>query len=359
MRLRRSRPDGPGFLRVRRGRGFSYVTSDGETVTDEETLARIKALVIPPAWRDVWICPYPNGHLQAVGVDAAGRKQYLYHEQWRRERDEVKFDRVLEMAARLPEFRAQIAADLEPPGLERRRVEAVALGLIDRGVFRVGGEEYAQENGTRGMATLLRAQVTVSGAEMTFDYIAKSGIRRRVRIEDPALARAVRALKRSRAESARLLTYRCPDGAYRELHAEEINARFKELVGEECSAKDLRTWQGTVLAAVGFGAIAPPTSQRARNKAIRAVMVDVSNALGNTPAIAKSSYVDPRVVAAFEEGATIAAAMRRADRVTDLTEQQQIIDRAVIRLITAQQKRARRAARAVRAGVARQARAAA
>lgn len=332
MRLRRSRPYGPGIRRIARGRGFSYVGDSGEPVADADTLERIRGLVIPPAWRKVWICPHPNGHIQAVGVDVAGRRQYLYHERWRRERDEEKFDRVLDLARRLPELRAQLEADLGVRGLPRRRVEALAISLVDRGVFRVGGEEYAEENGTRGVATLLRDQVRVAGDEMVFDYIAKGGIRRRVRVRGPALARAVRALRRRRTGTRRLLVYRDDAGCH-ELHAEEINARFKELTSPECSVKDLRTWQGTVLAAAGFGSARRPESQRGRRRVEREIFQQVADALGNTPAVARDSYIDPRVVEAFENGATIHAALRRANRADADEEQTAIIERAVIRLL--------------------------
>ncbi|MEV0246812.1 DNA topoisomerase IB [Nocardia sp. NPDC050712] len=337
MRLRRSTPYGPGIRRVGRGRGFSYATVAGERVTDAETLDRIRALVIPPAWREVWICPHLNGHIQAVGVDAAGRRQYLYHERWRHDRDEEKFDRVLELAAGLPVVRERIHADLRRTGLDRERVTAVALGLVDRGVFRVGGESYAEENGTRGVATLLREQVRLSGDEMQFDYLAKGGIRRRVRIADPDLAGAIRSLRRSRSGSQRLLVYR--QGArYGELHAEDINDRFRELAECDCSAKDLRTWHGTVLAAAGFAAADRPDSRRARQAVEREVITNVAAALGNTPAVARESYVDPRVLEAFERGSTISAAVRRAAAADSDQESQRIVERAVIRLLRGARK---------------------
>ncbi|WP_280253262.1 DNA topoisomerase IB [Nocardia abscessus] len=304
-RLRRSSPYKGGVERVRRGRGFSYRTVDGEPV-DEATVERIRGLAIPPAWRKVWICPHEHGHIQAVGVDAAGRRQYLYHEQWRKDRDEEKFDRVLALAARLPEIRAQVREDLALRGSVRRRVEAVAIDLVDRGVFRVGGEEYAEENGTRGVATLLREHVHVAGEQMHFDYVAKGGIRRRVSVRDPLLAKAVRTLLRSKSDSDRLLVYR-DGGRYGELRADDINLRFRELAACECSVKDLRTWQATVLAAAAFGSIERPPGHRARKHAIREVMDEVAAALGNTPAVAQASYVDPRVVTAFEDGTTVAA----------------------------------------------------
>ncbi|MFI6166537.1 DNA topoisomerase IB [Nocardia sp. NPDC051052] len=332
MRLRRSTINGSGLTRVRRGRGFSYTTTDGAAVTDDETLDRIKALVIPPAWRKVWISPHPNGHVQAVGTDAAGRRQYLYHEQWRRERDEEKFDRVLELAARLPEVRRQVRADLSSKGLSRRRAEAVAIELLDRGVFRVGGEAYAEEHGTRGVATLLRTQVRLSGDEMLFDYPAKGGIRRRVSIREPLVAKTIRALQRCGSDSPRLLVYRNGSG-YRELHADDINLRFKELACCECSAKDLRTWQATVLAAADFASVERPASIRGRKAVVKKVMEDVATALGNTPTVARNSYVDPRVVTAFENGSTIAAALRRARRADSDDARRELVDQAVIRLL--------------------------
>lgn len=219
---------------------------------DDATLERIRALAIPPAWRKVWICPHENGHIQAVGVDAAGRRQYLYHEQWRKDRDEEKFDRVLALAARLPEIRARVRDDLAVRGLARRRVEAVAFDLVDR------GEEYAEEHGTRGVATLLREQVRVSGERMFFDYVAKGGIRRQVSVRDQLLAKAVRALLRARTSSDRLLVYRDD---------------------------------------------------------------------------ARASYVDPRVVTAFENGTTVAAALRRASRADSADAEREVIDRAVIRML--------------------------
>lgn len=332
MRVRRSNPSGPGIRRVRRGRGFTYQDADGNRVTDEAVLARIDELVIPPAWRKVWICPHPDGHIQAVGIDAAGRRQYLYHQRWREERDEEKHDRVLAMAARLPAWRDQVQADLTERGVGRRRAEAVALRLLDRAVFRVGGEEYAAENGTYGVATLLRSHVRLRDTALTFDYPAKGGIRRVVTVDDADLATAVRALRRVRRGPGRLLVYRDGD-AIRELHANDVNARFKELAGEDCSAKDLRTWGATVLAAAAFAEHDVPGSRRGRARVEAAVMRAVSEELGNTPAVARASYVDPRVVRAWAEGRTIRAALRRAGKCGDPDESRAVVERAVIRLL--------------------------
>ena len=184
--------DRPGLTRLRRGGGFSFVGPNGATVTDEETLARVRALTIPPAWTDVWICADPMGHLQAVGTDAAGRRQYLYHERWQQERAEEKFDRVLELSVRLPEWRAQIAKDLRRRGLERDRVLALALQLLDRGYFRAGGEQSAEEFEHYGLATLLCEHVTLRNGSVVFEYPAKSGVQRNVEIDDPEVVRGLR-----------------------------------------------------------------------------------------------------------------------------------------------------------------------
>src|SRR5215475_9824603 len=201
MRLRRSAVDGPGLRRVRRGRGFGYRDDSGVTVTDLSTLQRIQDLVIPPAWKKVWICPYPNGHIQAVGTDAAGRRQYIYHQQWHDERNEEKFDRVLEMSAALPDMRRRITADLHRRGLERDRVLALALHLLDLGYFRAGSEQYAEEHNSYGMATLLCEHVTLQKQAVEFDYPAKSGVRRTLLIEDSDVVRSVRSLLRDRSRS--------------------------------------------------------------------------------------------------------------------------------------------------------------
>jgi DNA topoisomerase I len=335
MRLRRSTVGGQGFRRLRRGRGFCYV-SNGEArqepLRDAETLERIDALVIPPAWKNVWICPYPNGHIQAVGTDAAGRRQYLYHERWHAERAEEKYDRTLSLAKRLPEWRAGLQADLRARGLQRDRVLAVAQYLIDQGYFRAGGEEYAQDNGSFGLATLLRDHVRLRRDCVEFDYPAKSGVRRTVSLEDPLVLRAVRSLLRAETRIPRLLVYRTADG-WCEVHADDLNARFRELVGEEFSVKDLRTWHGTVLAAEEFAAAREPTSKTARRREEAAVMRAVAEELGNTPAVARSSYVDPRVVSAYEQGITIGPALRRAKRERTALRRRNLVERATARMI--------------------------
>jgi DNA topoisomerase I len=335
MRLRRSTVGGPGFRRVRRGHGFCYVAGQGarrNSVDDPEALARIEALVIPPAWKNVWICPYPNGHIQAVGTDAAGRRQYLYHERWQAERSEEKYDRALNLSKHLPDWRVRLVTDLRSRGLGRDRALALAQHLIDQGYFRAGGEEYAQENGSFGLATLRRDHVRLRRDGVEFDYPAKSGVRRTVSIEDPLVIRAVRSLLRAQTTIPRLLVYRTSDG-WSEVHADDLNMRFRELVGEDFSVKDLRTWHGTVLAAEAFAIARDPTSKTARRREEAAVMRAVAEELGNTPAVARGSYVDPRVVTAYEQGITIAPALRRVQRQRTPEARRETVERATARVI--------------------------
>src|SRR5689334_13721641 len=293
MRLRRSDLQRPGITRRRRGAGWSYVDPDGQPV-DRETRQRISSLVIPPAWRDVWISPFPHGHIQAVGTDAAGRRQSLYHQQWRLTRDEVKHARVLTLARRLPGVREAIETDLVRPGLDRDRVLAIALRMLDYGLFRSGNESYAEDNGSHGVATLLRQHVVARRDQVAFDFPAKSGVARSLTLIDAPLADAVRALRRARTGTDRLLVYR-GEGGWAEIHADTVNERFKQLAGDDFTVKDLRTWRATVVAAMEFARLEPPATKAARTRAERAVMEAVAQELGNTPAVARKSYVDPRV----------------------------------------------------------------
>jgi DNA topoisomerase-1 len=333
MRLRRSYPDKPGLTRRRRGRGFGYLDADGNRVTDPEILDRIRGLVIPPAWKDVWICPYPNGHIQAVGTDEAGRRQYLYHDEWRTAQDADKHDRVAHLARKLPEFRRAVDRDLCAGNLGRDRVLAVALRMLDHGVFRTGNTRYAEEYGSRGAATLLRKDVRISKGKLVFDFIAKGGIRRTLELEDDRLVAAVSALKRSRHGNPRLLVYRDETG-WHEIDATLINERFHELVGDEYTVKDLRTWTATVHAAVELAEADPPTTKKAAKTAVKEMLDEVSEHLGNTPTVARSSYVDPRVITEYEEGNTIAPAIDRVGS-DDLgeTEVREKLERSVVRIV--------------------------
>ncbi|MEV0794798.1 DNA topoisomerase IB [Kribbella sp. NPDC050459] len=332
MRLRRSRPDGAGFSRRRRGRGFSYLDEDGNVIDDTDVVERIRTLAIPPAWEDVWICPFPNGHIQAVGTDEAGRRQYLYHDDWRTAQDADKHDRVRQLARKLPAFREAVDKDLGAKGLQRQRVLAVALRMLDYGVFRTGNTEYAEEYGSRGAATLLRDDVRVSRGKLVFDFRAKGGQRRTLELDDDNLVAAVRSLKRARHGAKQLLVYR-EDGEYHEIDAGMINDRFRELVGEDFTVKDLRTWTATVHAAVDLAEADPPATKKALNAAVKDMLEEVSEHLGNTPAVARASYVDPRVVEQYEHGRTIAGAV---DRVGDDLSDEEIrvkLERAVNKVL--------------------------
>jgi DNA topoisomerase IB len=333
MRLRRSDPARPGLTRRGHGRGFIYLDADGKRVTDAETLDRIRALAIPPAWKDVWICPYPNGHLQATGTDDAGRRQYLYHDDWRTSQDADKHDRVRRLARKLPEFREAVDRDLCRKGLDRDRVLAVALRMLDYGVFRTGNTQYAEEHGSRGAATLLRDDVCVRKGKLVFDFVAKGGIDRTIELDDDRLVEAVSSLRRARHGKPQLLVYRDRSG-YHELDATMINDRFRELVGEDFTVKDLRTWTATVHAAVDLAEADPPTSKKALNAAVREMLAEVADHLGNTPTVARSSYIDPRVVAQYEEGRTIASAVdRHGDDLND-EDTREALERSVTRLLT-------------------------
>ena len=332
MRLRRSHPDEPGFSRRRRGRGFSYLDADGKVLEDTDVVERIRALAIPPAWTDVWICPHPNGHIQAMGTDQAGRRQYLYHDDWRSAQDEDKHDRVRRLARKLPAFREAVDADLCKSGLDRSRVLAVALRMLDYGVFRTGNTEYAEEHGSRGAATLLRDDVRVSKGKVVFDFVAKGGQQRTIELDDDRLMTAVRSLKRGRHKNPRLLLYRDDDG-YHEIDAGMINERFQELVGEDYTVKDLRTWTATVHAAVDLAETDPPTTKKALNAAVKEMLEEVSDHLGNTPTVARTSYVDPRVVEQYERGHTITDAVDRAGTDLDDDKTRATLERSVNRLL--------------------------
>jgi DNA topoisomerase I len=334
VRLRRSKVDGPGFGRRGRGKGFSYLDADGNVISDAEVLDRIRTLVIPPAWKEVWISPHANGHIQAVGTDEAGRRQYLYHVEWRSSKDADKHERVKRLANRLPDFREAVNRDLCATGLTRERVLATALRMLDHGVFRTGNDRYAAESGSRGAATLLRKDVRISKGLLMFDYIAKGGIQRTFELEDDELVVAVNALKRSRHDNPRLLVYRDKDG-WHEINAGLINERFQELVGDQYTVKDLRTWTATVHAAVDLAEAEPAKTKTAAKKAVKEMLAEVSGHLGNTPTVARSSYVDPRVITQYENGRTISRAIARTG--SDELESQQVrekLEPSVARLIT-------------------------
>jgi DNA topoisomerase-1 len=302
-RLRRSDCSGPGITRRPAGRGFADYDENGELIDEREVVERIRELGIPPAWRDVWICPYPNGHLQATGVDAAGRKQYRYHDAWRTRRDAEKFDEMTRFAKALPRLREQVEADLTATHqLTRERVLACAVRLLDRGFFRIGTEEYTVTNESFGLATMRKEHVTIEDDQMVFDYPAKSGQRRIQAVVDPLSLEIVRTLKRRRGGGPELLAYQVRR-AWVDVRSDDINGYLKAATGDDFSAKDFRTWSATVIAALALAVSGPAQgSKTSRQRAITRAIKETSHYLGNTPAVCRASYIDPRVFDAYRGG---------------------------------------------------------
>ncbi|MGH4002252.1 MAG: DNA topoisomerase IB [Pseudonocardiaceae bacterium] len=338
-------PAAPGWSRRRRGRGFSYHDERGRPLTDPDALDRIRALAIPPAWRDVWISPLEDGHIQALGTDDAGRRQYRYHDDWRRARDAAKHQRVLALGRRMPKMRLEVAHRLAEPGLGQRRVLAAAVRMLDIGVFRPGGEEYApncdDDEGSFGLATLRREHVRLHRGAVLIDYIAKGGTPRTIKLRDHSLHRVVGSLLRRRGGGDELLAYRNGRG-WRDVRTSDLNDAVKELAGRRYTCKDLRTWNATVLAAVALAAHATdgvPDTSRGQTKLVAAAMREVADHLGNTPSVARASYVDPRLIERFEQGRTVLPALRRingaAPSLADLSDEgvRIAIEAAVIRLL--------------------------
>jgi DNA topoisomerase IB len=302
-RLRRSDCSVEGIERRKHGRGFVYLEA-GERIEEPDVLARIRDLGIPPAWREVWICPDPLGHLQATGIDAAGRKQYRYHDAWRTRRDAEKFDDMTRFARALPALREHVEEDLEASQQPtRERVLAAAVRLLDRGFFRIGGESYAVSNESYGLATMLKRHVRIEDdGTMVFDYPAKSGKRRVQAVVDPLATEVVATLKRRRGGGQELLAYR-EGRRWRDLRSADINAYLKEATGDDFSAKDFRTWNATVLASVALAVSGPAAGTKTgRKRAITRAVKETAHYLGNTPAVCRASYIDPRVFDAYRGG---------------------------------------------------------
>lgn len=312
MRLRTSNADRPGFRRARHGRGFRYLDTAGEVLTHEEHLARVRSLAIPPAWVDVWVCPWPNGHIQAMGTDAAGRRQYLYHPRFREQQEASKHEHVLAVSARLPRLRARIEEDLAGPGLRRERVLACAARLLDLGFFRAGGESYRRDHESYGLTTLLREHARCSRGQIHVAYPGKSGQDQSRTLVDPTAYAIVRGLLRRRDESPQLLGY-WKDSAWHDVQADELNEYLRRRSGTDLTAKDFRTWHATVLASVALAVSARTADESAarRRSAVARAVREVSDYLGNTPAVCRNSYINPRVVELFEHGTTIASVLDR------------------------------------------------
>ncbi len=342
MRLRNVSPNDIGWTRRRSGQGFVYRDAAGERLP-AENVARIKALVIPPAWQDVWICPYPNGHIQVVGTDAAGRRQYMYHPEWRRKRDEAKFDRILKMAKVLPKARLHVQGDLDSEGLTKERVLGLAVRLIDVGYFRIGSDVYADEHGSYGLTTLERRHVRRQRDALLFSFVGKSGIEHEILIDDAEVYDIVQQLRRRRGGGDRLLSFQNGRHWF-PVQAADVNAYLQEVFEADVTAKDFRTWHATVIAATSLADNASAdTSKTSRKRVIRKAVVEVSEYLGNTPTIARNSYIDPRVIDLYEDGTTIAHALQRAPE--EPRRRQEHLEKAVLRMLMRDPNSAQRSRR--------------
>jgi DNA topoisomerase IB len=312
IRLRRSDTSVPGIRRRKRGQGFEYLNPDDTRVEDAEVLGRINELVIPPAWQDVWISPYPGGHIQATGIDARGRKQYLYHPRWRARRDQEKFDDMVRFAQALPGLREHVQDDLDGRDLSRGQVLACAVRLLDLGFFRIGSEDYAVTNETYGLATMLKSHVKLlDDGALIFDYPAKHGKRRIQSVVDDEVFAIIKRLKARRGGLDELLAFK-QDGQWYDVRSPDINQYLKDNSGLEISAKDFRTWNATVLAARALAvSFAQHGTKTGRKRAVVRAIKEVAHYLGNTPAVARASYIDPRVFDRFNDGLVIEPSVDR------------------------------------------------
>lgn len=302
----------PGITRRRAGKGFAYRGPDGEPVRDAATLARIKALAIPPAWTEVWICGRADGHLQATGRDARGRKQYRYHPRWREVRDETKYGRMREFGRALPAIRARVDADLSLPGLRREKVLAVVVYLLERTLIRVGNEEYARSNASYGLTTLRDEHVEFAGSAMTFSFRGKSGKEHEVGVRDGRLARIVRRCRDLPGQQ--LFQFVDDDGVTHAIGSADVNDYLRRISGRDFTAKDFRTWYGTVLAAHQLLHAEPAETERERKERVVRAIETVAERLGNTPAVCRRCYVHPVVLEAYDDGRLeVAAAEAQGD----------------------------------------------
>ena len=301
--LRYVTDDEPGIRRRRKGKGFTFLDPQGKTVKDPKVIARIKRLAVPPAWSDVWICPRANGHLQATGRDARGRKQYRYHAGWRSVRDETKFARLSAFGEVLPELRKRVDQDLARRGLPREKVLAAVVMLLETTLIRVGNPEYAKQNNSFGLTTLRNRHVDISGATLRFEFRGKSGKDHAVEIHDRRLARIVRQVRDLPGQ--RLFQYLDADGERQSISSEDVNEYLRATTGEDFSAKDFRTWGGTVLALAALLEIGPCETEKEASRAVVEAVKQVSTLLGNRPAICRKFYVHPLVIESYLDGSLI------------------------------------------------------
>ncbi len=321
----------PGIRRRRAGKGFTYVDAKGERVADEKTLARIKSLAIPPAWSDVWICPRPNGHIQATGRDAKGRKQYRYHPRWREVRDETKYARLLAFGAALPKIRARVDEDLSRRALTRTKVLAIVVRLLETTLIRVGNEEYARANHSYGLTTLRNRHVKVEGSKLHFHFQGKSGVKHDIEVRDRRLARLVRRIRALPGQE--VFQYLDEEGKRQTIDSGDVNDYLQEITGEPFTAKDFRTWAGTVLAAMALQEYDGDVSAtQAKKNVVRAVEA-VAERLGNTPSICRKCYVHPAVIDAYLDGTLLETLRQRVDAELEEDGALDPDERAVLRLL--------------------------
>ncbi|MFF2052205.1 DNA topoisomerase IB [Leifsonia sp. NPDC058194] len=302
-RLRRSDPSGPGYHRRASAKGPVYEDEAGNPVVDERELERIRSLVLPPAWEDVWISPDARGHIQAVGTDQAGRRQYRYHDSWRLHQDRLKFERAAQLAETLPTARRKVTLDLRAEGFPRDRVLAAAFRIIDLGSVRIGSEEYLHANGSRGLTTLLCRHARIDGDEITLTFPAKSAQKWTSTIVDADLAELLVQVQALRGPRSRLLSWK--EGTWHTLRPASLNEYIRRQTGGEFTAKDFRTLHGTIVAAEALAALGTSTTESRRKKRLAAAVNEAAAALGNTPAIARNSYIDPRVFDRYRQGEVI------------------------------------------------------
>lgn len=303
----------PGIRRQRSGKRFSYTGRDGKRVSDKRVLERIHRLAIPPAWTDVWVCADANGHIQATGRDARGRKQYKYHPRWREVRDGTKFDHMLEFAASLPKIRKRIAADLAAQGLERRKVLATVVYLLENTLIRVGNSDYAKQNKSFGLTTLRDGHVDVNGGELRFEFKGKSGKVWKLRMRDRRIAKVVKSCQELPGQH--LFQYLDENGERQQVTSTDVNGYLREIAGADVTAKDFRTWSGTVLAAMALSEFEEVDSEAGTKRNIKAAIEKVAARLGNTPTICRQCYVHPEVVKAYVDGSLLSALKAEAESV--------------------------------------------
>ncbi|MBR0821464.1 DNA topoisomerase IB [Bradyrhizobium liaoningense] len=290
----------PGYTRKRAGTTFSYYDKDGKRITDAAVIRRIKSIGIPPAYESVWICPSANGHIQATGLDARGRKQYRYHAKWRELRDQNKYEHIVQFAAALPALRDRVAADMKLEGLPREKVLATIVSLLEKTLIRIGNAEYAEKNKSYGLTTMRRKHVAVGRGVLRFDFTGKSGKQWKLRVEDKRIAAIVKRC--AEIPGHELFKYLDDDGQPRTVDSGDVNAYIKDITGEDFSAKDFRTWAGTVLAALALTEFKKYDGQAEAKRNVVAAIESVSKQLGNTPAICRKCYVHPEVLNAYMSG---------------------------------------------------------